>query len=251
MEVATVVRHLKGITGVERLERLQAAYAELDAEELVAALANSEFPGETAVTSSFGTESAVLLHLVARVDRSLPILFLQTGMLFEETISYVNELTERLALTNVRFVEPDATAVARSDPDRDLWITAPDRCCYIRKVRPFRAALAEFSCWVTGLKRSHGGARGDVQPLELEEGRIKVNPLAHWTNADIQNAFSRWSLPRHPLASRGYMSVGCIPCTAKCGTADNPRDGRWRNRAKTECGIHSRLAATSSDDHST
>ena len=135
-------------------------------------------------------------------------------MLFPETLAYADALTEQLGLRDVRCLEPNPALIAAQDPDRDLWISDPDRCCYIRKVRPFRTALRGFDCWISGLKRAHGGVRGDVEPIELEEGQIKLNPLAFWSAKRIEQAFTVWRLPKHPLAERGYRSIGCIPCTA-------------------------------------
>jgi phosphoadenosine phosphosulfate reductase len=240
-----VVDGQRGLSGMEKLRRLQTAYGQLRGAELIEAVAVREFPGRSAVASSFGAESAVLLALVARVDPALPVLFLQTGMLFAETLDYVRELTARLGLQDVRWLVPDPALLAQGDPDAELWITDPDKCCYIRKVRPFRMALHRFDCWIAGLKRAHGGVRGEVEPIELEEGRIKLNPLAFWTAADIARAFEEWSLPRHPLLERGYRSIGCVPCTRVARPGEEPRAGRWDGRGKTECGIHARLHAKS------
>lgn len=241
----TVVRDRIGLSGVQKLQALQERYGGLDGEALIRAVAAGEFPGQAAVASSFGTESAVLLALVARVDPAIPVLFLETGMLFEETLDYVRTLERRLGLTDVRRLTPDAAHLAQADPDRDLWISDPDKCCFIRKVRPFRVALRAFPCWMAGLKRAHGGSRGDVQAIELEEGRIKLNPLATWSAEDIERAFVELDLPRHPLAAQGYRSIGCVPCTRRTRPGEDPRAGRWEGRGKTECGIHTRLHAQS------
>ncbi len=239
-----VVRGVPGLTGVDRLERLRNAYATLSSENLLKAIMLREFPNEVAVASSFGTESAVLLRFVAEIKPDTPILFLRTGMLFDETVEYAARLTKLLKLTNVVPVDPEPDLIASNDPDRDLWISDPDRCCYFRKVRPFKMALRRYSCWITGLKRSHGGVRDRVEPIELEEGQIKINPLAFWSGADIAYAFEQLRLPKHPLMAQGYKSVGCIPCSARGGTASSPRVGRWANGTKTECGIHTNLFAT-------
>jgi phosphoadenosine phosphosulfate reductase len=241
----TVVHGRSGLTGVERLRRLREAYAGLGGADLIGAVAAREFPGRAAVASSFGSESAVLLAQVARVDPTIPVLFLETGMLFPETLDYVRTLTARLGLTDVRWLTPDPVQLDQVDPDRDLWISDPEKCCYVRKVRPFRMALRGFDCWIAGLKRAHGGVRGDIEPIELEEGQIKLNPLALWTSADIERAFEELDLPRHPLAAQGYRSIGCIPCTRQALPGEDPRSGRWAGRGKTECGIHTRLHAAS------
>jgi phosphoadenosine phosphosulfate reductase len=238
-----VVRGRLGLSGVEKLRRLKEAYGGLGGVALLRAVAAGEFPGRAAVASSFGAESAVLLALVAEVDRAMPVLFLETGMLFPETLAYVDTLVARLGLTDVRRLRPEPGQLAAADPEDELWMGDPDKCCYIRKVRPFRVARREFDCWVSGLKRAHGGARGDVEPIELEEGQIKLNPLALWSAADIDAAFVAYGLPRHPLVARGYRSIGCIPCTRVARPGEDPRAGRWEGRGKTECGIHSRLHA--------
>jgi phosphoadenosine phosphosulfate reductase len=239
----TVVRGHDGLTGVERLRRLEIAYGHLEGAALIRAVALGEFPGRAAVASSMGAESAVLLALVARTAPALPVLFLETGMLFPETLDYARTLTARLGLLDVRWLAPEPALLARRDPDRDLWIGDPDGCCYLRKVRPLKTALHGFDCWISGVKRAHGGVRGDVGPIELEEGRIKLNPLALWTAEAIEQAFVDWDLPRHPLAGRGYRSIGCIPCTRIPQPGEGPRAGRWADRGKTECGIHGALHA--------
>lgn len=231
------------------VDSLRSSFGELPAADLVARFIKYEFPGSIAVSSSFGTESAVLLKLVAMTDRNTPVLFLNTGVLFDETLAYVNELREHLDLRDVRFLEPEARIVEEEDPDTDLWISDADRCCYIRKVRPFRAALSGFDCWISGLKRGHGGTRQDIETIEFEDGRVKLNPLAHWSAQDIDAAFVAWQLPRHPLSPRGFRSIGCIPCTRVTQPGEDPRSGRWARKGKLECGIHSLLyARTQSGD---
>lgn len=244
----TIVSTQMGLTGVERLRRLKSAYGHLGALDLLRTILNTEFVGSTAIASSFGAESAVLLHMVAQIDTATPILFLDTGQLFPETITYVDTLADRLGLRNVIKVVPEQPLLANSDPDGDLWITNPDRCCYVRKVRPFRQALRSYECWVSGLKRAHGGARGDVETLELEEGRIKVNPLARWTGAEIARSFADLDLPAHPLTRSGYRSIGCIPCTQRSGSSEDARGGRWSGTSKTECGIHANQYAQAQKD---
>lgn len=244
----TVVQGHGGLTGVERLRRLEEAYGHLEGEALIRAVALGEFPERVAVTSSMGSESAVLLALVARVAPALPVLFLETGMLFPETLAYAQMLTTRLGLEDVRWLTPEPALLERRDPDRDLWIGDPDGCCYLRKVRPLKTALHGFECWISGVKRAHGGVREAVRPIELEEGRIKLNPLALWTSEAIERAFVDWGLPRHPLVEKGYRSIGCIPCTRAVRPGEEARAGRWADRGKTECGIHGTLHAKAGRD---
>lgn len=231
------------LDGAERFFHLKSAMGDLTGEALIRAVALGVFPGRTAVASSFGAEAAVLLAQVARADRSMPILFLETGKLFPETLAYVDTLSRRLGLTDVRHLRPDPALLALHDRDGKLWRTDPDRCCHYRKVGLFQAALEPFDCWIAGLKRAHGGARAAVDPIELEQGRVKLNPLAYWTEADIERAFVDWELPRHPLAALGYRSIGCVPCTRVTRAGEGPRAGRWDGWAKTECGLHSTLSA--------
>jgi phosphoadenosine phosphosulfate reductase len=201
-----------------------------------------EFPGEIAIVSSFGTESAVLLALVAEIDPTVPVLFLDTGKLFGETLRYRDELARRLGLSDVRVLRPDPVHVHSTDPDGVLWSRAPDDCCTIRKILPLELGLACFRAWVTGRKRFHGGQRQRLPTVEAARGRIKVNPLATWTQAQVEDEFKARDLPRHPLFLDGYASIGCLPCTARTGPGDSPRACRWPGLGKTECGIHLPLA---------
>jgi phosphoadenosine phosphosulfate reductase len=190
--------------------------------------------GRIALVSSFGAESAVLLHLVARLDPLTPVLFLETGMLFPETLSYQHRLTELLGLADVRVIRPESSVATE-----DIHRTDPDACCAMRKTLPLEKALGPFSAWITGRKRFHGGRRIDL-PIEEPDatGRLKINPLAAWTARDIDAYFSRHPLPRHPLVKEGFASIGCAPCTTRTRVGEAARAGRWRGRAKTECGIH-------------
>ncbi len=183
----------------------------------------------------------MLLDLVARIDASTPVLFLDTGKHFAETLAYRDLLIDRLGLTNLRVIEPDRTTLDEADPDGELWRTDPDRRCRLRKVAPLAGALSGFDAWITGRKRYQGESRGGLQIFEAVAGRIKVNPLAAWTQRKIRDRFGARALPEHPLLSQGYPSVGCAPCTAKVSAGASARDGRWAGRDKTECGIHGRL----------
>jgi phosphoadenosine phosphosulfate reductase len=200
--------------------------------------------GRAAVVSSFGAESAVLLHLVAGIAPETPVIFLDTGKLFDATLRYRDELTELLGLGDVRSVHPDAAVVAQADPDETLWISDPDRCCTLRKVEPLDAALHGFDAWINGRKRFHGGIRSDLQKTEpAPGGRMKINPLADWSAGDIIDYFRAHDLPRHRLEAEGYRSIGCTTCTTRVDAAAPMRDGRWAGIAKTECGIHTERAA--------
>ena len=220
------------------LIRLRRRYAGLDGVDLLRPMIEREFPGRIAIVSSFGIESAVLLALAAEIDRSVPVLFLDTGKHFGETLRYRDQLARRLGLRDLRVVRPDPADLRAGDCDGRLWSRIPDACCAIRKTSPLEAALAGFQAWTTGRKRFHGGLRRALATLEAARGRIKINPLATWTSAQIQDAFDVRDLPRHPLQADGYRSVGCMPCTARTRPGDDLRTGRWPGHAKTECGIH-------------
>ncbi|MGE0776662.1 MAG: phosphoadenylyl-sulfate reductase [Sphingomonadaceae bacterium] len=209
-----------------------------DGIDILEPLIKRVFKDRIALVSSFGAESAVLLHMAAQVDRNLPVIFIDTDKLFWETKSYRSKLVDHLGLTNIRVLHPDADAVAAEDPDGALHARNADLCCRIRKVEPLERALNGFSAWISGRKRFHGGVRSNVPTLEMADGRLKIEPLARFTAADLEAYFNHYDLPRHPLAEQGYRSIGCMPCTVKAGNDDDPRAGRWAGSGKTECGIH-------------
>ncbi|MBD3678331.1 MAG: phosphoadenylyl-sulfate reductase [Rhodobacteraceae bacterium] len=195
--------------------------------------------GRIALVSSFGAESVVLLHMISVMDRTTPVLFLDTEMLFPETLEYQADIAEKLGLTDVRVIHPDRDALARRDPEELLHQRDTDACCALRKTEPLNAALGEFDAWITGRKRFQGQTRAALDFFENEDDiRIKVNPLAHWAKEDVQEYMLNNRLPRHPLVSRGYPSIGCLPCTSKVKPGEDERAGRWRGQDKEECGIH-------------
>jgi phosphoadenosine phosphosulfate reductase len=191
-----------------------------------------------ALVSSFGTESAALLKLMADVDPAIPVIFLDTGWLFEETLAYRDTLIATLGLSDVRSVKPLEQTLSREDPERALWFSDPDACCRIRKVEPLTRALAPFSAWINGRKRFQGGLRADIAVVEQDGFRLKFNPFANVSREQIEAIYRLSKLPRHPLAASGLLSVGCMPCTSRTSAGEDARAGRWRGRAKSECGIH-------------
>jgi phosphoadenosine phosphosulfate reductase len=195
-------------------------------------------PGRLAAVSSFGTESAVLLKFVADVDPSLPILFLDTLWLFKQTLAYRDTLVAHLGLTDVRTITPSPSALALNDPKDDLCFSDRDVCCGIRKLAPLAVELEAFDGWISGRKRYHGGQRAGLAIVETEGRRLKFNPLAHLTSAELRAIFEAANLPRHPLERVGFNSIGCVPCTSRLSAGASARDGRWSGLAKTECGIH-------------
>lgn len=222
----------------EQLVEIKASFGHLTGPELIAAIAFQVVPGRFAIISSFGSESAALLHMAAEVDRSLPVIFLDTGKLFPETEAYRTELCAHLGLTGVRIIQVDSGDIARHDPHGDLWQRDPNACCAIRKVWPLDKALEGFAAWATGRKRYQSGARSSLPSLELTQGRLKVNPLIEMTPEDIDAYYARHRLPRHPLFESGFLSIGCAPCTRAVQPGEDARAGRWAGTAKSECGIH-------------
>jgi phosphoadenosine phosphosulfate reductase len=224
---------------VDRARILSDRYRQADAATLLAAVIREEFPGRIALISSFGAEAAVLLHMVAAVDPTTPVLFLDSGKLFGETLRYRDHLIATIGLENVRTIRPDPSRIDAFDPDGVLWYGNPDMCCHIRKVEPMERALDGFDAYITGRKRFHGGERDNLAIIESGDGgRIKVNPLAGWNKAEIDGYFKRHRLPRHPLEADGFLSIGCMPCTDRVAPGEGVRAGRWRGLGKTECGIH-------------
>jgi phosphoadenosine phosphosulfate reductase len=200
--------------------------------------AHAMLPGRLAVVSSFGAESAVLLALVAELDPALPVIFLETGMHFTETLDYRQHLAETLGLRQVRDVTPGAEDLAAGDPGGALWQFDPDACCALRKITPLERALAPYSGWINGRKRYQAATRRALSYVEREGTRVKINPLADWDAPRIEAEMIRRRLPRHPLVADGYPSIGCGPCTRRATPGADPRSGRWPGMAKTECGIH-------------
>jgi len=191
-----------------------------------------------ALVSSFGAESAVLLHMVSRLKPDMPILFLDTGMLFGQTLDYRKALAAKLGLTGVRDLRPAFNDLAVADPQAKLWQTDTDACCHVRKVLPLDKALAEFDGWITGRKRFHGGDRLSLPVVEHSDGQLKFNPLANWGKAELDAYMAEHELPAHPLVAQGFPSIGCWPCTKPVEEGQDVRAGRWAGSEKTECGIH-------------
>jgi phosphoadenosine phosphosulfate reductase len=219
-------------------DALSARFAGVDTQTMLTEVLREKLAGEIAVVSSFGTESAVLLDMVARADPATPVLLVDTLKLFPETLAYRDELVERLGLTDVRAVRPDPEVLAAKDSNELRWSFDPDGCCEIRKVIPLRNALLPFDGWITGRKAFQARTRNAMPRFEVEDGRLKINPLADWTKDDLDRYFAEHELPRHPLEAVGYLSIGCMPCTSIVQPGEDPRAGRWRGWDKVECGIH-------------
>lgn len=229
-----------------RARDLIARYGHLEGADLLRPLIETEFKGRFALVSSFGTESAVLLHMVAEIDTSLPILFVNTRKLFGETLRYKRTLVEKLGLSDVRELSPTREAEDAHDKDGVLWRADNTACCDFRKVRVLEEGLTPFTAWITGRKRYQATTRIELPLFEAADGRIKVNPLAGWGREEVEAYLDRHDLPRHPLEEDGYLSIGCMPCTDRVAPGEDIRAGRWRGQEKTECGIHLPLPSSTS-----
>lgn len=219
-------------------ECLNRQHANSDAQTIIRAALDPSLGLKVGSVSSFGAESAVLLDLISKVDKTLPIVFLETGMHFFQTLQFRKQLSDRLGLTDVRLVTPDKAEKATLDPKDTLWQADADACCDLRKVRPLARATAGFDALITGRKRFQTADRATLQPFEVTDGTLRVNPLAAWDADRIEAWLDDNDLPRHPLVDQGYPSIGCWPCTRPVEEGEDARAGRWSGLDKTECGIH-------------
>ncbi|MEZ5868013.1 MAG: phosphoadenylyl-sulfate reductase [Defluviimonas denitrificans] len=227
------------ITLDDRVRALNESYRHHSATAVLERALHDPEVGNLALVSSFGAESVVLLHLVSVVAPGTPVIFIDTQMLFPETLEYQRELAEKLNLTDLRTIRADRRDTDFEDPDGTLHQFNTDACCALRKVVPLERALKGFDGWITGRKRYQAGTRAALEFFENEENkRLKVNPLAHWGREDIEEYMVNNRLPRHPLVARGYPSIGCAPCTSPVKEGEDPRAGRWRGSQKQECGSH-------------
>jgi len=222
----------------ELADRRNLIHRRSDAQPVLAHALSDPLIGKTALVSSFGAESIVLLHMISLIDNSTPIIFLNTEMLFEQTLRYQREVTDYLNLKDVRVVSPTRESLILHDVDNLLHQAFLNKCCDLRKTRPLEIALQEFGGWITGRKRYQNGQRAHLPLFEKQGGKIKINPLASWDTTSVNDYITINNLPRHPLVAQGFPSIGCRSCTTKAKEHENPRAGRWRGKPKTECGIH-------------
>lgn len=220
-----------------KAERLNRLYGEVDAAEIIA-VSIHEFGTGLAVVSSFGADSAVFLHLLAECNPTVPVLFLQTNKHFPATLRYKAQLTDKLGLSDVRDVLPDAASLKQHDPLGALCLTDKDQCCDLRKVQPLAQAIAPFQAWLTGRKQFQAATRHNLPVFEVVGQHIRINPLKVWSAQDLEAYRLRHHLPPHPLVKQGYRSIGCMPCTRAVSDDEDQRAGRWSGAGKTECGIH-------------
>ena len=221
--------------------RLNRMFRGTETEEWLRAVIEGSLAGDTAVVSSFGADSAVLLHLISQIDPNVPVLFLDTGKHFPETLAYRDELTDRLGFRRIDLYPEIADLKAR-DESGLRWSYDPDGCCELRKVRPLAKALEEYDASFTGRKAFQSSTRANLPRFEVDasdaQGRLKINPLIDWSADDITAYFEKHDLPRHPLVERGFPSIGCMPCTRPVAEGEDARAGRWSGWDKVECGIH-------------
>ena len=228
------------ITSVsDRVAELNHRYRDQDTSDVLRHALHDPMIGPIALVSSFGAEAGVLLHMISAIDPTTPVIFIDTKMLFAETLDYQLKLTQELGLTDVRRISPTREAVFLRDSENLMHLHDRDACCALRKSEPLEGALAGFDAWISGRKRFQGGQRTTLELFEIDDDlRVKINPLAHWSREDVADYIAANNLPRHPLVAKRYRSIGCSPCTTPVGTGENDRAGRWRDDDKIECGIH-------------
>lgn len=224
------------LTDQARAEALSRLYTRLGAQEILREALLGDLRSRIAMVSSFGAESVALLHMVAEVDPATPVLFINTMMLFDETLAYQREVSALLGLQDIRVIWVDDASA--EDPTGNLHQQNPDACCALRKTRPLEAALEGFDGWITGRKRYQNVDRATLPLFEADAHRLKLNPLADWSPKEVRAYLASNDLPNHPLVANGYPSIGCAPCTTPVKEGEDERAGRWRGSQKTECGIH-------------
>jgi len=217
---------------------LEAQYGRLEPEDIIRVSIERFGAGQVAAVSSFGADSVVLLNMIAEVDRGTPVVFLDTGKHFGETIGYRDQIVADLGLTDLRIITPDEASLANGDPDGTLHGRSTDACCAIRKVEPMARAVAPYAAWFTGRKRFQADSRAVLPVFEAVTSRVRINPLASWSTSDLAGYMRRHDLRENPLVAYGYLSIGCFPCTQPVQPGEDARAGRWAGQAKTECGIH-------------
>ena len=231
-------KNIDGRESQKNFSNIVTDYSDLNSMDLLDAMINDVFKDNIALVSSFGAESIVLLDMVAQINPATPVIFLNTQKLFGETVRYRDDIAEKLGLTNIITIKPVAEDVANEDKNGLLWTRDTDACCDLRKVRPLARAMNEYGAWITGRKRFQTSERGNIPLIEEDGSKIKINPLAHWNQEELDKIIEEKNLPRHPLIAAGYPSIGCMPCTARVEAGQDRRTGRWSGQGKTECGIH-------------
>lgn len=234
----------------KEFEEFKKSASELEAEELIAAAREKFSRAELYSFSSFGSYSALLLDMIAKVDENIPVLFLETGKHFKETLEFIEIIKEKVGIKNVIKLYPDEKILNNADPEGELWQYNVDRCCWIRKVEPLERFLEEnqqIKSIITGRRAYQTKERANMEKIEMDDhGRIRVNPIAFWSKDKIIEEFNKRGLPQHTLVPAGYPSIGCAPCTKQVRPGEDERSGRWahivdlepESEQKSECGIH-------------
>ncbi|MBX3597605.1 MAG: phosphoadenylyl-sulfate reductase [Rhizobiaceae bacterium] len=217
---------------------LEARYGAASPHEIIAQSVEHFGVGGIATVSSFGADSAVLLHMVSQIDRDLPVLFLDTGKHFGETLEYRDALVADFGLRDIRILTPQDVLLSAQDPDGTLHQRDTDACCEIRKVEPLARGVEPFRAWFTGRKRFQAVTRSQLAAFETVGARLRINPLARWSTSDLADYMRSHALRENPLVAYGYLSIGCFPCTQPVKPGEDARSGRWAGQAKVECGIH-------------
>jgi phosphoadenosine phosphosulfate reductase len=195
-------------------------------------------------TSSFQTHSIPLLHIISEIDRSIPVYYLNTGYLFPETIAFKEELSDRLGLTFIALQSAIPKSQQR-DANGQLFFTSdPDYCCYLNKTQPMEPLLSSSSVWINGIRADQNANRASMQvEAKTPQGALRYHPMLKWTSKDIFEYRKEHDLPPHPLEAKGYLSIGCEPCTRKMMDGNDERNARWFGMNKVECGLHTDLIA--------
>lgn len=226
---------------VAEIEQLSEEFETKTPQEIIQWAADTFFP-EIAMSSSFQTQSMPLLHMVATIDRNVPIFFLDTGYHFWETLIFREWIASEWQLNIIDLYRDHRWDVFARQHTRTLPVEDPNLCCYLHKVQPMQKALKDVKAWISGIRRDQTSVRAHAKILELQEdGLLKINPLVNWTKADVTRYMEEFKLPEHPLFKKGYRSIGCAPCTVAIGVDDDERAGRWVGRGKSECGLHTAM----------
>ncbi|HEX8548497.1 MAG TPA: phosphoadenylyl-sulfate reductase [Cytophagaceae bacterium] len=193
-------------------------------------------------TSSFQTHSIVLLHIISKIDNTIPVYFINTGYHFPETIAFRDEIAEKFGL-NLKDVYSSTPRHMQKDANGRLLFTSdPDFCCYLNKVQPLEPILAENDVWINGVRADQSSVRKSFKEEEkAPHDVIRFHPMLDWNTKMVEMYIKEHNLPRHPLEAKGYFSIGCEPCTRKFDLEWNAREGRWFGLKKTECGLNTDL----------
>ncbi|MDN5203189.1 phosphoadenylyl-sulfate reductase [Fulvivirgaceae bacterium BMA10] len=193
-------------------------------------------------TSSFQSHSIVLLHILSRIDRSIPVYFLNTGYLFPETIQYRDQISAQLGLNTIDLHSLTPKSMQKGHDGKLFFTSDPDHCCYLNKIQPMENIMAANDIWINGVRADQSAAR---KAMKVEQnaphGVVRFHPMLDWNSKMIYDYRKKYDLPDHPLDSQGYFSIGCEPCTRKMDLEMQEREARWYGMNKTECGLHTDL----------